>query len=304
MLFATMSLLVVGSTAFDSIETPHGSKPELLGGSSTYFSLASRLFTKTHLVSVVGEDFPRASRMLLEERDVDLSGLETKPGKTFRWSGRYSADMNDRTTIDVQLNTFGDFKPKVPQQLKGVPNVFLANGSPATQMSVLDQVTQPRFVVADTMDLWIQNDREGLGRLLGRIDGLIVNDSEVKQLTGHTNLIRAGRAALAYGPKLVIVKKGEHGCFLFSQFFHFALPAYPTELVVDPTGAGDSFAGGFMGYLANCDTVNLGNMKRAVAYGTVTASLTVEGFGVDRIANADRHAVERRYQELLQFISF
>jgi sugar/nucleoside kinase (ribokinase family) len=304
MLFATMSLLVVGSTAFDSIETPHGSKPELLGGSSTYFSLASRLFTKTHLVSVVGEDFPRASRMLLEERDVDLSGLETKPGKTFRWSGRYSADMNDRTTIDVQLNTFGDFKPKVPHQLKSVPNVFLANGSPATQMSVLDQVSQPRFVVADTMDLWIQTDREGLGRLLSRIDGLIVNDSEVKQLTGHTNLIRAGRAALAYGPKLVIVKKGEHGCFLFSQFFHFALPAYPTEVVVDPTGAGDSFAGGFMGYLANCDTINLGNMKRAVAYGTVTASLTVEGFGVDRIAGADRHTVDRRYQELLQFISF
>ncbi|MEY4675224.1 MAG: putative sugar kinase YdjH [Planctomycetota bacterium] len=304
MLSRTMSLLVVGSTAFDSVETPHGSRPELLGGSSTYFSLASRLFTKTHLVSVVGEDFPRASRMLLEERGVDLDGLETKPGKTFRWSGRYSSDMNDRTTLDVQLNTFGDFKPKVPQQLKAVPNLFLANGSPTTQMSVLDQMTQPRFVVADTMDLWISTDREGLGRLLGRIDGLIVNDSEVKQLTGHSNLIRAGRAALGYGPKLVIVKKGEHGCFLFSQFFHFALPAYPTEAVVDPTGAGDSFAGGFMGYLSNCDTINLGNMKRAVAYGTVTASLTVEGFGVDRIANADRAAVDRRYQELLQFISF
>ncbi len=298
-----MSLLVVGSTAFDTIETPHGTAADCLGGSSTYFSLAARLFTQVHLVSVVGEDFPPQHRKLLLDRGVDLSGVEQKPGKTFRWHGRYSSDMNSRETLDVQLNTFGDFRPKVPATLRSTPFVFLANGSPATQRSVLEQMDQPRFCVADTMDLWIEHERDGLLELLRRIDGLIVNDSEVKQLTGKTNLIQAGRACLALGPKLVIVKKGEHGCFVFSNYFHYALPAYPTEKVVDPTGAGDSFAGGFMGYLATSDTVTLWNMKRAVAYGTVTASLTVEGFGVERIANADRGIVERRFHELQQFVS-
>lgn len=298
-----MALLVVGSTAFDTVETPHGTATECLGGSATYFGLAARLFTPVRLVSVVGADFPAAHRKLLEQRGIDLAGLETKPGKTFRWHGRYSQDMNSRETIDVQLNTFGDFQPKVPVSYRATPFVFLANGSPATQRSVLEQMDAPRFCVADTMDLWIDRDRDGLLELLRRIDGLIVNDSEVKQLTGKTNLIQAGRACLAFGPKLVIVKKGEHGCFVFSNFFHYALPAYPTETVVDPTGAGDSFAGGFMGHLATCDTISLWNMKRAVAYGTVTASLNVEGFGVERIAAADRETVERRFHELQQFVT-
>lgn len=298
-----MSLLVVGSTAFDTIETPHGNAADCLGGSSTYFALAARLFTKTHLVSVVGQDFPAQHRKLLEDRGVDLSGVETKPGKTFRWHGRYSADMNSRQTLDVQLNTFGDFKPVVPQNLRSTPFVFLANGAPATQSAVLDQMRAVKFCVADTMDLWIDKERAGLLALLPRLDGLIVNDSEVKQLTGKSNLIQAGRAVLALGPKLVIVKKGEHGCFLFSNFFHYALPAYPTESVQDPTGAGDSFAGGFMGYLANCDSISLWNMKRAVAYGTVTASLTVEGFGVQRLADTSREQVERRFHELQQFVA-
>lgn len=298
-----MSLLVVGSTAFDTVETPHGKAADCLGGSSTYFCLAARLFTSTRLVSVVGEDFPDAHRALLAERDIDLAGLETKPGKTFRWHGRYSSDMNSRDTIDVQLNVFGDFKPKVPTQYRNTPFVFLANGSPGTQASVLDQVERPKFCVADTMDLWIEHERKGLADLLPRIDGLIVNDTEVKQLTGKSNLIQAGRAVLEMGPKLVIVKKGEHGCFVFSNFFHYALPAYPTEDVVDPTGAGDSFAGGFMGYLATCDSISVWNLKRAVAYGTVTASITVEGFGVDAIAAADRPRIERRFHELQQFVA-
>ncbi|MBL8733598.1 MAG: sugar kinase [Planctomycetes bacterium] len=298
-----MTLLVVGSTAFDTIETPHGTAADCLGGSSTYFSLAARLFTSVRLVSVVGSDFPSAHRQLLESRGVDIAGLESKPGKTFRWHGRYASDMNSRQTLDVQLNTFGDFKPVVPPAFRDTPFVFLANGAPATQASVLDQMTKPQFVVADTMDLWIEHERAGLEALMRRLDGLIVNDSEVKMLTGRSNLIQAGRAALAMGPKLVIVKKGEHGCFVFSNFFHYALPAYPTENVLDPTGAGDSFAGGFMGYLANCDSVTLWNMKRAVAYGTVTASLTVEGFGVDRLASSDRALVDRRYHELQQFVA-
>ncbi|MFN8826129.1 MAG: PfkB family carbohydrate kinase [Planctomycetota bacterium] len=298
-----MSLLVVGSTAFDTVETPHGTAVDCLGGSSTYFALAARLFTKVRLVSVVGQDFPQKHRQLLETHGIDLTGVETKPGKTFRWHGRYSADMNSRETIDVQLNTFGDFKPVVPAAFRDTPFVFLANGSPATQASVLDQMQAPRFCVADTMDLWIERERDGLLALLRRIDGLIVNDSEVKQLTGKSNLIQAGRACLALGPKLVIVKKGEHGSFVFSNFFHYALPAYPTESVVDPTGAGDSFAGGFMGYLANCNSISLWNMKRAVAYGTCAASLNVEGFGVQKLAEATLATLERRYQELQQFVA-
>ncbi|MFY9343415.1 MAG: PfkB family carbohydrate kinase [Planctomycetota bacterium] len=298
-----MSLLVVGSTAFDTIETPHGTAADQLGGSSTYFSLAARLFITVQLVSVVGADFPDKHRRLLQDRGVDLAGLESKPGKTFRWHGRYAQDMNSRTTLDVQLNTFGDFQPKVPAAYRKTPFVFLANGAPATQASVLDQMQDVKFCVADTMDLWIETQRDGLLALCRRIDGLIVNDSEVKQLTGKGNLIQAGRAALALGPRLVIVKKGEHGCFLFSNFFHYALPAYPTETVVDPTGAGDSFAGGFMGYLATCDSVTLWNMKRAVGYGTAAASLTVEGFGVDRLAAAERTTLERRYHELQQFVA-
>ncbi|MEQ1631016.1 MAG: PfkB family carbohydrate kinase [Planctomycetota bacterium] len=299
-----MNLLVVGSTAFDTIETPHGTANRCLGGSSTYFALAARMFTPVRLVSVVGQDFPDEHKRLLSSKGIDLAGLEQKSGKTFAWHGRYSADMNSRTTLDVQLNTFGDFQPKVPASYRDTRFVFLANGSPATQMSVLGQVDSPEFVVADTMDLWIERDRDGLGALLKRINGLIVNDQEVKQLTGESNLIKAGKAVLAMGPSLVIVKKGEHGCFVFSPYFHYALPAYPTENVVDPTGAGDSFAGGFMGYLASCDTLSLWNMKRAVAYGTVTASLTVEALGVERIASAERSMVERRYQDLLQFVQF
>lgn len=298
-----MTLLVVGSTAFDTVETPHGTAKDCLGGSSTYFALAARLFTKVRLVSVVGQDFPAEHRQLLTQHGIDIAGLEEKPGKTFRWHGRYSADMNSRTTIDVKLNTFGSFQPKVPSSFQDSPFVFLANGAPATQLSVLQQMHAPKFIVADTMDLWIERERDGLLELLRKVHGVILNDAEAKQLTGESNLIKAGKKVLALGPSLVILKKGEHGCFLFSNYFHYAIPAYPTESVVDPTGAGDSFAGGFMGYLDGCDHLNFSNMKRALAYGTVTASLNVEGFGVSRIAAADRATVDRRYHELLQFVA-
>jgi sugar/nucleoside kinase (ribokinase family) len=203
----------------------------------------------------------------------------------------------------VQLNTFEKFEPKVPQSFRDSRFVFLGNAAPATQASVLEQCPDAVFRVADTMNLWIDIARGDLDDLLQKIDGLILNDEEVKMLTGESNLIRAGRKVLEMGPKLVIVKKGEHGCFLFSNYFQYAMPAYPTESVVDPTGAGDSFAGGFMGFLATCDSLSLWNMKRAVAYGTVTASLTVEGFGVDAIAGAERARIERRYHDLIQFVS-
>ena len=298
-----MSLLVVGSTAFDTVETPFGQRVDCLGGSSTYFSRAAALFGEGRLVSVVGDDFPDESRQLLADRGIRLDGLEVRPGKTFRWTGKYSADMNSRETLDVQLNTFGDFEPQVPAAFADSSYVFLANGSPRTQASVVDQMVGPTFTVADTMDLWIDTERDALLELLGRIDGIIANDEEVKMLTDEPNLIRAGRRLLELGPKLVILKKGEHGSFLFSNFFQYALPAYPTENVKDPTGAGDSFAGGFMGCLAQCDSLSLWNMKRAVAYGTVTASLAVEDFGVDGIGAATREEVERRYHELIQFVS-
>jgi sugar/nucleoside kinase (ribokinase family) len=298
-----MSVLVVGSTAFDTIETPFGVRERCLGGSATYFGLAAQLFTEVKMVSVVGSDFPADSLALLQNHGIDTEGLEVAEGETFSWSGKYSADMNSRETLDVQLNTFGDFQPKVPESYKSVKFVFLANGAPSTQASVLDQVADSAFSVADTMDLWIDVARDDLMGLLKRVDGLILNDEEAKMLTGETNLIRAGRKVLEYGPKLVIVKKGEHGSFLFSNEFQYALPAYPTDTVVDPTGAGDSFAGGLMGFIAECDSLSLWNMKRAMAYGTVCASLNVEGFGVDRLVEANRDLLEQRYQELIQFVS-
>ena len=298
-----MSLIVVGSTAFDTVETPHGSAEEVLGGSCVHFSLASSLFTETRMVSVVGEDFPAASKELLTKRGIRLEGLEQKSGATMRWTGKYSADMNSRDTLNFAANTFADFKPVVPDAFRETPYVFLANAAPSTQLSVLEQMKSPKFVVADTMDLWIGTAREDLDQLLPQLDGLILNDEEALQLTGESQLIRAGRKVLELGPKLVIVKKGEHGAFLFSNYFRYALPAYPTEKVVDPTGAGDSFAGGFMGFLASSGHVDLWNMKRAVAYGTITASLTVEGFSVDRISRASREEVEARYEQLIQFVS-
>ncbi|MEE2888199.1 MAG: PfkB family carbohydrate kinase [Planctomycetota bacterium] len=298
-----MSVLVVGSTAFDTIETPFGSRERCLGGSATYFGLAAQLFTDVKMVSVVGNDFPDEYRALLQNHGIDTEGLEMMDGKTFAWSGKYSADMNSRETLDVQLNTFDGFQPKVPEAYKSVKFVFLANGAPRTQASVLDQVSESAFSVADTMDIWIENSREDLMGLLARVDGLILNDEEAKMLTGETNLIRAGRSILESGPKLVIVKKGEHGSFLFSNYFQYALPAYPTDTVLDPTGAGDSFAGGFMGFIAECDSLSLWNMKRAMAYGTVCASLNVEGFGVDQLVDASRDRLEQRYQELIQFVS-
>ena len=298
-----MSVLVVGSTAFDTIDTPFGKRERCLGGSATYFGLAAQLFTDVKLVSVVGTDFPDDSLALLQGHGIDTEGLEVMDGDTFSWSGKYSADMNHRETLDVQLNTFGDFEPKVPESYKSVKFVFLANGAPRTQASVLDQVSASSFSVADTMNLWIDTQKDDLMDLLGRVDGLILNDEEARMLTGESNLIRAGRKVLDCGPKLVIVKKGEHGSFLFSNYFQYALPAYPTDTVVDPTGAGDSFAGGFMGFLAECDSLSLWNMKRAMAYGTVCASLNVEGFGVDELVSASRDRLEHRYEELIQFVS-
>jgi sugar/nucleoside kinase (ribokinase family) len=297
-------LLVVGSIAFDSIETPNASLDDVLGGSASHFSYAASFFTKPRLVGVVGEDFPDEPRRLFASRGIDTAGLVTQPGQTFRWKGRYHQDMNTRDTLEVHLNVFGTFDPVLPPSFQDSTHVFLANGSPVLQAKVLDQVRHPKLVLADTMDLWINTQRDDLLKLLPRLDGLFVNDSEAMLLTGEKNLVRAGQAVRRLGPKFVILKKGEHGAMLFSADGAFVVPAYPTADVIDPTGAGDSFAGALMGYLDSDDTPPPGRLRRAMAYGTVVASLTVEDFGLDRLKRTDRAEIDARLETYRHMLSF
>lgn len=298
-----MALLVVGSIAFDSIETPNGSVDDALGGSASFFSVAASHFTKPRLVGVVGRDFPEEHKQLFASRGIDTSGLVTKEGQTFRWKGRYHQDMNTRDTLEVHLNVFGDFKPELPNHFTDSTHIFLANASPTTQLTTLQQIKNPKLVLADTMDLWINIEKEPLLRLLPKLDGLLLNDSEAQLLTGEKNLVRAGRKVLQMGPKFIILKKGEHGAMLFSGSDVCVFPAYPTEDVIDPTGAGDSFAGGILGYLAAHDNDPTSSLQRAMAYGTVVASLTVEGFGLDRLRSVSRSEIDGRvtqYRNMLQ----
>ncbi len=299
-----MSLLVVGTVAFDSIETPHGKVQEETGGSATYFALAASRFTDVHLVGAVGDDFPKERLRLFDGRPVDLAGLEVvEGGRTFRWSGRYEGDMNAAETLDTQLNVLATFDPKLPPAAAEAPFIFLANGAPRVQLEVLRQAKSPRFVVADTMNFWIENEHDALLELLRKVDGLVLNDEECRLLTGESNLIRAGNRALEFGPKVVIVKKGEHGAFLFSTYLFHAMPAYPVTEVVDPTGAGDSFAGGLMGYLARTGRVSIPNLKRGMVYGTVAASYTVAEFGTASLHAATREDLDLRCLEFLNFVS-
>jgi sugar/nucleoside kinase (ribokinase family) len=298
-----VSLLVVGSIAFDSIETPNGSVDEALGGSATFFSYSASFFTRPRLVGVVGQDFPEEHRRLLSSRNIDTSGLVIEPGRTFRWKGRYHQDMNTRDTLEVHLNVLGTFRPALPAAFRDSTHVFLANSSPVLQASVLDQVQRPKLVIADTMDLWINTQKEDLLALLPRLDGLLLNDSEAQLLTGENNLVRAGQAVRQLGPKFVILKKGEHGAMLFSDDV-FVVPAYPTAEVIDPTGAGDSFAGGILGYLESDGSPPPGRLRRAMAYGTVIASVTVEGFGLDGLKKTNRGEIDQRLQKYRTMLSF
>lgn len=299
-----MSLLVVGSIAFDTVESPAGRREDILGGSATYFSLAASVFTPVRLVGAVGEDFPMERTAGWRERGIDAAGLEVvKGGRTFRWSGRYEGAMNAAETLRTELNVLGTFDPRIPEGFRDSAFLFLANTHPETQRSVLRQVERPRFVLADTMNLWIEKERASLLGLLGEVDGLLLNDEEARMLSGSKNLIAAGRAILGMGPEVVIVKKGEHGSFLFSAERFFALPAYPMDRVVDPTGAGDTFAGGLMGSLARAGSVDIGSLRRGMVHGTVTASFTVEDFGTASIAAMDAAAEQARYDEFLQFLS-
>lgn len=300
-----MSLLVVGSVAFDSIQTPTQTRERILGGSATYFSYAASFFAPVRLVGVVGEDFPAEHTALLKSRNIDTSGLHVIPGgKTFFWKGKYLPNMNDRETLEIELNVFGDFRPKLPDAFRRSEFIFLANGSPVTQMSVLEQAIGPRLVVADTMDLWIRSQHSELMALLKRIDGLVMNDSEAKLLTDDENLVTAGHKILKLGPRFVVIKKGEHGAMFFSEHETYVLPAFPTERVIDPTGAGDSFAGGLMGYLASRGNFEPQTLKEAMAYGILIASFTVEDFSLDRLRQITKSDLDLRMERYRKMLSF
>lgn len=291
-----MSLLVVGTVALDSVITPTDHRDRVLGGSATYFSYAASYFTPVQLVGVVGEDWPNEHTELLQSRGIDTTGLTIVPGKkTFYWRGKYMSNMNDRETLEVHLNVFGEFDPVLPESFRDSPYIFLANGAPAIQMKTLSQCRRPKLVMADTMDLWIKETHDELLELLKKIDGLVLNDSEAKLLTQEENLVRAGQRVLDLGPKFVIIKKGEHGAMFFSKDEAFVLPAFPTDRVVDPTGAGDSFAGGIMGYLAYKDEVTSQRLKEAIAYGTLVASYNVEDFSLERMKQIDRSHLDERF---------
>lgn len=300
-----MPLVVVGSVAIDNVETPTTRRDNLLGGSATHFSYAASFFTNVRLVGVVGADWPQEHTQLLVDRGIDTSGLQhVKDGKTFTWTGRYHDNMNDRDTLEVELNVFGEFDPVLPEDYKRAKYVFLANGVPAVQMKVLSQVPGRRLAVADTMDLWIQTAREDLDNLLSQLDGLVLNDSEAKLIADTENLVTAGHRVREMGPKFVIIKKGEHGAMFFSEHETYVLPAFPTQNVVDPTGAGDSFAGGMMGYLSERDNFDPDTLKTAMAYGILVASFNVEGFGLERLTEITREDIDARMEAYRQMLSF
>lgn len=298
-----MNLTAIGTIAFDSVETPYDRRDKALGGSATYFAAAASSFCEVGVVGVVGTDFPDENLSRMRDLGVDCRGVEVAEGETFSWGGRYEADWNTRHTMFTELNVFEHFDPKVPADYRNAEFVFLANAEPRLQQKALDQYESPALVVADTMNLWIDIAQDDLRALLGRIDGLVLNDEEARMLTGEKNLLRAAKGVLALGPKFVVLKKGEHGAFLIGEDVHFSLPAYPVEEVVDPTGAGDSFAGGFMGYLTSVGDTQPHSLRRAMLYGTATASFCVEGFSIDELETRRRPAVEERFNDLLSVIT-
>jgi cytidine kinase len=301
-----MSLLVTGSIGIDTVETPFGKRNDVLGGSAIYFSYASSFFTPVRLVGVVGEDCPSDMLNVFKDRDVDTSGLEVRKGsKTFRWHGSYIKDMNEAQTVEVDLNVLAERAPKVPEKFLDSRYVFLANTHPALQQQMAGSLKSASLIVADTMNLWIQTQRDELLKLLKMIHGLVLNDGEARLLTEKRNLIEAARDVLKMGPAFVVIKKGEHGCLLCTKQHTFVLPAFPADKVVDPTGAGDSFAGGMMGYLATQGgSISLATIKRALAFGTVVASFTISDFSLAGLQSATRDQIDERWLQFKQAIDF
>jgi len=291
-----VSILVVGSVAYDTVETPFGKAERVLGGSASFFAVAASFFVPVNLVGVVGEDFGEKQLAAFRGRDIDLEGLERAPGKTFHWQGKYSYDLNSRETICTDLNVFEFFKPRIPDRYRRSEHVFLGNIDPVLQRQVLDQVERPRLVACDTMNFWISGKPEELKRTLSAVDILLINDAEARQLSGEWNIVKAARAIRALGPKTLVIKKGEHGVLMFSEEGSFAAPAYPLEEVFDPTGAGDTFAGGFLGYLAGSAQVDEAALRRAVIMGSTLASFCVEAFSLDRLLTLTRPEIDARYR--------
>jgi sugar/nucleoside kinase (ribokinase family) len=299
-----MSVLVVGSVALDTVETPFGAREEALGGSATFFSMAASYLAPVRVVAVVGEDFPAPHLEMLRARGVDLEGLARVPGRTFRWKGRYTHSLNEAQTLDTQLNVFEHFEPTLPPSYRSTPLVFLGNIAPELQARVLDQVEKPRLVAADTMNFWIRGRLDALRRTLERVDLLFVNDAEARELSGEANIVRAARAIMALGPRKVVVKRGEYGAILFDGERVFTAPAFPLSDVRDPTGAGDTFAGGFMGYLAHAGEIDDRSLRRALVMGSVMASFTVEGFSLDRLRAVSEAEVFERFREFKRLTDF
>jgi sugar/nucleoside kinase (ribokinase family) len=297
-------LLVVGTVALDSVQTPFGRVEETLGGSATFFSCAASFFTHVRLVGVVGRDFPHAHLDLLAGRGVDLAGLQVTDGETFRWSGEYGYDLNDAKTLDTRLGVLASFRPTLPEAFRSTPFLFLANVDPELQLDVLRQMARPRLVALDTMNFWIQGKREALRRVLGEVDLVFLNDAEARMLAGEPNLIRAALALSDWGPRGVVVKRGEYGALMLTGNRFFAAPAYPLESVFDPTGAGDTFAGGFMGTVARAGATDEATLRRAIVYGSVLASFTVEDFSLNRLARLTAPEIEARFQMFQEMTRF
>lgn len=299
-----MAVLVVGSVALDTVETPAGKRKEVLGGSATYFSYAGSYFSPINLVAVVGEDFPPEYRELLEEKGINLEGLQIKSGRTFRWGGSYRGDMNEARTDFTDLNVFEDFHPQIPSSYRESEYVFLGNIDPDLQLEVLSQIEKPRLAAGDTMNLWIDLKPERVKEVISKLDLFIFNDAEARQLTGEVSLKKAAAEILRLGPREVVIKKGEHGAILFSREEIFSAPALPMEKIVDPTGAGDSFAGGLIGYLAREGTTDFASLRRAVIYGSVMASFNVEDFSLGRLRDLSEDDIENRYRRFQDITSF
>jgi sugar/nucleoside kinase (ribokinase family) len=299
-----MSILVVGSIAYDTVETPWGKMDDALGGSALYFSAAASLFSPVNVVGVVGSDFDSSKISFLKKRHVNFDGLYVESGDTFRWGGRYHADLNQRDTLFTYLNVFENFQPKIPAAYRSSEYVFLANIDPELQLQVLDQIDKPKLIILDTMNFWISGKRAMLEKVIQRCDILILNDQEVRELSGKPNLLKAARLISEKGPKTIIIKKGEHGAMLFHDGKYFFAPAYPLEKVVDPTGAGDSFAGGFVGYLAKHDPATEAVLKKAVIYGSAIASFNCEDFSLNRLINLKKEDLEARVKSFRDLTLF
>lgn len=299
-----MSILVVGSVAIDAVKTPFGKRDEALGGSATYFSMAASFFNKVNIVATVGKDFPKKYINLFKAKDIGIEGLHAARGKTFRWKGWYDYDLNTAHTVYTHLNVFKTFKPVIPHDLRKSKFIFLANIDPELQYNVLKQAQNPKLVACDSMNFWIEHKKNEFERLLDKVDILLLNDSEARQLTGESNLFNAAKLIVSMGPKAVIIKKGEHGVIYFSKNSHFIAPAYLLETIYDPTGAGDTFAGGLMGYLSRAGRIDESSIRKGIIYGSILASFAVEDFSINRLLEISMDDINSRYDHFRRITRF